>query len=409
MRKHSAFSPALLLPAVTLALVALGVHAGEDPAESDKARAKLKEQFLIVHDMGTTPGDELAERIEKLLAALSEDEDTDLDFLLTNSPDADAGCLAGQTLFMGRGLAARLRTGDELAAALALAHSACKSTGALWENRSDGQLPDFDDTSGLMEGYQDYRIEPNTALYNQLVARGCGEDVDCLDKARTILEGLDVDREVLDMLLARVAEDMPEAALFERHGKPEEVEEAEAVEADEDFIESLGSIYREKESMDNLRQSRESILEGELRPAYQAYIRSGRSENTRWIRMLHYTRLNLINLHPEYGHRDLARAREDIPDYPHHAYFSGWAYWQQRRPANAVPLLQESLEVLPQASTHYYLGLAMNNRRKPEQALEHFRIAAQAGEISSYGSRAAGQLEALKKIELEQVDPEDGD
>lgn len=388
----------LLLP--LLVLILTGCSGTWHPVpldESDQLQAEqeLYPRFLIVHDLDTPPGDELARDVDRILTALSPlmEGEPELDLVITNEPDADAGCLAGGKVFLSRGLVAWLQNADELLGAVALGATACGQASETWRQRTSTGFPEMDTQSWLFFRYRDYRLESIRDLYAQLVATGCGQRLDCYERAESLIREAGGEPAALHDLVRRIHEEWPVNALVDRFGAPPG--NGSGPPPDTAWRASLGEIAEQKPSMDKLRDVQGYLLEGQLLPAYSAILEARQTDFSEFIAGLVYMRLNLDNYHPEYGLRDLDRVLALRPDYPDGEYYRGVARIQQGLRGEAREHFEASLEVLPRVSTHYYLGILEERRGNIDLAVEHFRQVIPAGEHHPHWEHADGRLVEL--------------
>lgn len=360
------------------------------------ARGWLRAHFTAIHDHEFEPPAELDAQVERALAALAAQLESvpGLSVLWLNNPDADAGCIAGGQLFLTIGLLAFVEHPDELAGALALALTACGEANDDWRRRASSELPELDRQDPLMIAYRDLRLNEQASLYRQLVRPGCGGGRDCHSQAHVWLTGAGIDPAGLDRLLARVGENWPDAAVIYRFdGYPES---PGGTGADNDFLALVAPYKAMREILGHLRDARWELLTGDLREAYRANLRARRIDSESWLPLIMQARLDLENFHPEYTQRELRGLREVYTDGPSLDLYQGIARWQQHHVDEAVPYLEASIEARPTVSGHYHLGRIFALRNEREQAMMHFRIALQGGEIHPYGRDAATRLAALE-------------
>lgn len=368
-----------------------------DEAEQAAAEASLYPRFLILQDLEAEVPETMDAEIGAVLAALAPvlPEAPDLEAVVTREPDADGGCLAGGRLFISRGLLSWVHDRDELAAALALAATACESASGRWREREAMKLPELDENHRLMQRYRDYRVQANAPLYAQAVATGCGEGRDCHGLAAEWLAAAGFADSGPPRLHRRIRQGWPDAAWLVRFpGAPA---------ADPGPADGVadGEAYRLvngwREGLEWLVQVRDSIDSGELRAGYRALIQARRQLDAEWAVRMATVRLNLANLHPETSQRELRTLEAIWGEHPHGDYWWGMIWMQMRSTATGVQRLEASLEVLPRASAHYQLGRHMEFRNRPEQAVTHYRAVTQAGELHPDASSAAVRLAALER------------
>lgn len=395
-------------PRVVLALAAVGLLAAGcellgaggvalDEGDQAAAEASLYPQFLILQDLEAELPDAMDAEIGEVLAGLQPvlPEAPDLQAVVTREPDADGGCLAGGRLFVSRGLLSWVQDRDELAAALALAATACEAASGRWRDRETLALPALDEENLLMQRYSDFRLEANAPVYVQAVATGCGAGRDCHGLAAEWLAAAGFAESGLARLHRRVRAGWPRAAWLARFpGTPA---------GDPDAVDGTGGSepYRAvndwREGLEWLIGVRDSIQSGELRAGYRALIQARRQLDAEWSVRMATVRLNLANLHPETSQRELRTLEAIWGEHPHGDYWWGMIWMQMRSTATGVQRLEASLEVLPRASAHYRLGRIMEFRKEPERAAVHYRAVTQAGELHPDASSAAVRLAALER------------
>lgn len=359
------------------------------------ARGWLREHFTGIHDHEFELRDELNVHIDAALAALAArlEPVQELSVLRVNNPDADLGCIAGGQLFLTVGLLAFVEHPDELAGALALASTACDEANEDWVRRADGELPELDLYDPLMIVYRDLRLREQAPLYRQLVRRGCARGRDCQHQAHDWLAAAGIDPAGLDRLLARIGESWSDAAvIFRFDGYPESPGE---IDTDEDFQALVAPYTAMREMLSRVRDARWVLLTGELIEAYRANLPAYADDGGSWLPRIMQARLDLVNVHPEYTRRELRKLEDVYTDVPNLDLYRGISRWQRNRIAEAAPHLEASVEARPTVSGHYYLGRIFELRNEPEQAVMHFRIAQQGGEIHPYSRDAANRLATL--------------
>ncbi len=370
-----------------------------DDAGLQEAEERLYPAFGVIHDLEYEPEEALAGIRDEVLEALrearrSDEDDAALSLVVVHNPDADAGCLAGGRLFISHGLATRLENTDEFRSVMALAATACGQASEIWADREQIGLPEDEEQGWLVRRYADYRLDSRAALYRQLVARGCGDGLDCRSRAEEWLGSMGSPAEAMDAVFHRIESEWPDAAVLERFGPARS--EQEGAGEDSSWQSAIEPLVEIQPFMDGLRTTQQRLVEGNVSEAHSRIIRARRAaEHPRWLSNLTYMRMNLANRHPEYAARDLQRILDEQPDYPMEAYYRGMAELQMGRRGAGRDLLAESLEVLPRVSSHYYLGLTLARLRDPEGAKEHFRRASTAGAFHPDHSDIIARLEAM--------------
>lgn len=367
-----------------------------DADDQKNADERLYPQFDIAHAMPIQLAPELQQNVDQILTRVIDPVNELSDqhaysLVVTAEPDADAGCLAGGRIFVSEGLLAWTRHPDELAAVLAVASEQCSMASQVWRQRAQIELAEFDPASLLMARYIDYRLNSNTALFNQLVTRGCG-NADCINAASERLADAAISPEHLDRLAARIHRAWPKSVWLERIG----IEHIKASDSDQDDLswQQLIEPHAMKlKGLGSLAEARRMISAGNLTEAYKATRDARRAFGKTLETELMQAEVDLHNRHGFYSERIFEKLESTYGNLPHRNFYWGWAYAQANRGAHGLNELNESLSTLPKVTTHYYIGMLYLRRRMTEDALESLEKVVEAGEGHPYYVRSKAFIE----------------
>ncbi|MDT8409771.1 MAG: hypothetical protein RQ741_09260 [Wenzhouxiangellaceae bacterium] len=347
----------------------------------------------------------------------------DYQLVWTANADADAGCLADGRIFISRGLLAWLESTDELAGVVAVAMQQCPAASQAWRKRDEARPAPLDLDDPLMLRYRDFRLPANAALYNQLVlnCRSPG----CIEAATGRVRQAGFDAAHLARLAARLRQHRPASAWLARIGERQqgtagsvdgpivdhlidEIADAAAdatvdpignlpgdADADE-FARLVEGFRSQREGLVELAAARQLLLDGDLLEAYRANIRARRVLGATPAVLMMQAELDLANYHPDYAQRILQGLEGDGVEILGEHYWWGWTHSQLKRQHQAIEALRQSIRSCPRVSAHYMLAELLVRAGEADEAVEHFRLVAEAGALHPFSASAASRLAQLE-------------